>query len=114
MDIKVVLHVDSDMEERLAMALNNITNLLKEVSHENASIYLLINGPAVKLLRNNRMYADKFKELSIKGVQFLVCNNSLAKTGIDRDELPDCCEVVPAGILELIRLQNKGCAYVKP
>ena len=29
-------------------------------------------------------------------------------------ELIDGCEVVPAGIVELIRLQQEGFAYIKP
>lgn len=50
------------------------------------------------------------QRLSGKGVRFLVCNNSLNNFGIGQDELVESCEVIPAGIVELIRLQTNGYA----
>jgi hypothetical protein len=44
----------------------------------------------------------------------MVCNNALSMSGINPAELLDLCEVIPAGIVELIRLQHEGFAYVKP
>lgn len=116
MKTKVVFHVDWDNEEALIMALNNMENLLKEVPAEEAVIYLVANGVAVKLFQRERvaMYTTRIGKLSDVGVRFFVCNNSLRNLGIDRDDLMESCEVVSAGILELIRLQAEGCAYIKP
>jgi len=116
METKVVFHIDWDNEEALIMALGNMENLLKEVPAEEASIYLVANGVAVKLfqLECATRYISRVENLSDVGVRFLVCNNSLRNLGIDHDELLGSCEIVPAGILELIRLQVEGCAYVKP
>ena len=116
MRTKVVFHVDWDNEEALIMALNNIENLLKEVPAEKAAIYLVANGTAVKLFRRERggMYASNIGKLSDSGVRFFMCNNSLINLGIDRDEIMKSCDVVSAGIMELIRLQAEGCAYIKP
>lgn len=116
MTIKVVFHIDWDDEEPLIMALNNMENLLKEVSAEDAAIYLVANGVAVKLFQLERatQYAPRIEKLSITGVRFLLCNNSLRNLGIKRDELAAPCEIVPAGIMELIRLQAEDYAYVKP
>ena len=116
MNIKVVFHLDWDNEDPLTMALNNMENLLKEVSAENAAIYLVANGVAVKLFQRERAkrYASRIESLSANGVQFLLCNNSLRNLGIKHDDLMAQCEVVPAGVLELIRLQSKECAYIKP
>jgi uncharacterized protein len=113
---KVVFHVDWEKEECLVMALNNIKNLLKEIPSEQASIYLVANGASARLFRRERalQYAPDMEHLSRKGVRFLVCNNSLNNFGIGKDELAESCEVIPAGILELIRLQNEGYAYIKP
>jgi len=116
MEVKVVFHLDWDEEDRLIMALNNITNLLKEVPAEDASIYLVANGVAVRLFQRDRarQHASRIEELSKVGVRFFVCNNSLRNLDIDREELFKQCEVVPAGVMELIRLQAEGCAYIKP
>jgi intracellular sulfur oxidation DsrE/DsrF family protein len=116
MKIKAVLHIDWDQEDRLKMALNNISNLIHEITAEEADVYLVVNGHAVNLLRRERSvhYAAKIKKLSEMGVHFLVCNSSLTSLGVDRSELIRPCEIVPAGIMELIRLQQEGFAYIKP
>ena len=116
MKTKVVFHIDWDNEEPLIMALNNMENLLKEVPAEEAVIYLVANGVAVKLFQLERaaQYISRIEKLFDIGVRFLVCNNSLRNLGIECDELMESCRIVPAGILELIRLQDEQCAYIKP
>ena len=114
MKTKVIFHIDWDNEDALIMALNNMENLLKEVPVEEAAIYLVANGVAVKLFQRATPYTSRIEKLSDVGVRFFVCNNSLRNLGIERDELMESFEIVPAGILELIRLQAEGCAYIKP
>ena len=54
MEKKVVFHIDWENEEALIMALNNMENLLKEVSVKEATVYLVANGVAVKLFQRER------------------------------------------------------------
>jgi len=98
------------------MALNNIDNLLKATSADKATVYLVANGTAVRLFQHERAseYASRIQRLSELGVQFFLCKNSLNNLNIRREDLLAPCQVVPAGIVEIIRLQANGCAYVKP
>ena len=116
MEIKIVFHVNRDDEETLLIALNNMENLLKTVHDQQAAIHLVANGMAVKLFQGERaaQYASRIENLAGNGVRFAVCNNSLNSLGINPAELLEPCQVVPAGILEIIRLQAERCAYVKP
>ncbi len=116
MTTKVVFHVNRDDEETLLMALNNMENLLKNVPADEADVYLVANGVAVRLFRRERagQYASRIESLSGAAVHFFVCNNSLNSLGIKDEELLESCQVVPTGIVEIIRLQAEGCAYVKP
>ena len=116
MRTKVVFHLDWDEEKRLVMALNNITNLLKEVPSTEAAICLLANGSAVGLFQRDKTasYGLRVEELFGKGVRFLMCNNSLKNLNLDPGEMLPGCEVVKAGIVALIELQADGYAYIKP
>jgi intracellular sulfur oxidation DsrE/DsrF family protein len=116
MKVKAVFHLDRDVEEDLNMALNNISNLLKEVSPSDSSIYLVANGHAVKLFEKERLchFAGRIAHLSADGVRFLVCKNSLIGLHMSSENLHKSCEVVPAGIMELVRFQHQGFAYIKP
>ncbi len=75
----------------------------------------MAHSSAVKLFRKDgdAGLALEMDELTREGVRFPICNNSLAKLKIDRAGLLELAEVVPAGIVELIRLQQEGFAYVK-
>ena len=116
MKASVVFHLDWDNEDALLMALGNTGNLLKEIAADDAEIYMVANGDAVKLFLRQRAarYADRINDLSEADVDFLVCNNSLVRLDIKPEELLEACRVIPAGIIEIIRLQAEGCAYVKP
>lgn len=98
------------------MALNNIENLLREVSAGRAAVHVVANGSAVGLFRRERAggYAVRIGALAADGVRFSICNNSLNTLGMGREELLESCGVVPAGIIEIVRLQVEGYAYIKP
>jgi uncharacterized protein len=116
MQAKVVMHLDWDQADVLKMGLENIRNLLKAVSPTQAAVRFVLNGKAVVLFRKDRIgeHHEPVIELMASGVRFCLCRNALAKNGIDASDLVDGCEIVSAGILELIRLQQEGYAYIKP
>lgn len=116
MNVKVVFHIDFDDEKVLLMTLGNCKNLLKEVDAKQSSVCILANGSSVNLLRKNTLadYISDIDALSIAGVQFFVCNNSLNKFDLALEDMLPVCETVKAGVLKLIELQNDQFAYIKP
>jgi len=116
MTVKAVIHVDSEDSKVLALALGNIRNLLDQIPDEPSDVRMIVNHYAVNFFKKEDAgkYADIIAGLAGKGVRFLICNNSIQRLGIDRTALLEPCEVVPAGIVELVRLQSQGFAYVKP
>jgi intracellular sulfur oxidation DsrE/DsrF family protein len=114
--MKAVVHVDLEDESRLVEALANIRNLLDDAGDNGVEAVLVANGAAVRLLQKGKSgKAEKLiTELLARGVAFRVCGNALRHYRVERDSLPDAWEVVPAGIVELVRLQDEGAAYVKP
>ncbi|MGO9566812.1 MAG: DsrE family protein [Desulfomonilaceae bacterium] len=113
---KVVFHLDWDQGERLVLALENIKNLFKEVPPQQCLVSVVANGKAVNLFRKDKVgeRATDMTDLHKLGVSFKMCRNALAKNKIEKTDLFEVCEIVPAGILELINLQHEGFAYVKP
>ena len=116
MKTKAVFHIDWEKRENLVMALNNIKNLFKAVPVEDAVVHVVANGPAVNLFKKDgsQETAWDIQALSEQGVLFLLCSNSLNNFGLSPDDLIGCCKTIPAGVVELIRLQNEGFAYIKP
>ena len=118
MKFKVVFHVNTDEEGPINTAFVNIQNLLKEeeIMEKGAEIILLLNGPGILRLKKTQdgNEQDTVTLLSEKGVRFQICNNSLKKFSLSKDEMHPSCEVVPAGVMALIKLQADGYAYIKP
>jgi len=57
-------------------------------------------------------YIPLMEALHRQGVEFRVCNNSLGALGIGMDDLHPFMKVVPAGILQLTKMQMQGYAYI--
>ncbi len=115
MPMNAVIHVDQEESAVLTTALGNIRNFLDQVQAP-SDLRLVVNHNAVKFFaaENAQKIAATVSELASQQVRFLICGNSLSRLSIDPASLLPQCEVVPAGIVELIRLQAEGFAYVKP
>ncbi len=113
---KAVFHIDLKDEQRFILALGNITNSLAALEGTKSDFILLANGPGVAMLAGKQVekHLTQIQELVEAGVRFQACNKALEKFNISREDLTDTVEVIPAGIIGLIDLQNDGFAYIKP
>jgi intracellular sulfur oxidation DsrE/DsrF family protein len=74
------------------------------------------NGEAVDFLKASAPPGNKElpERLAGAGVLFTACRNALRARGIPESGLWPFVQIVPAGVLELIRCQREGYAYIKP
>ena len=115
MNYDLVVHVDLNDAGILGLALNNIANYCAALPDEKFRVRMVVNGPAVQLFRRATCpHAERISELSAKGITFALCANALRSFSVASEELLPSCEIIPAGIVELIRLQREGFAYIKP
>lgn len=116
MSYKAVFHVDQRDAQVFNLALNNVLNLLNAIPGQEHELFVLLNGPAVALMAGADVvpFQERIEELAGKGVRFQVCANALQRFEVSREDLTGRCEVIPAGIVGLIDLQNQGFAYIKP
>lgn len=112
---KVIFHIDEMNKWKLL--LTNVSNLLDAIDNENFFVEVLANSEAVKYYDTTQDLAtdiNTMKNLNINGVKFVACNNALMANNIERNNLINFVEIVPAGVLELVVKQNEGYAYIKP
>ncbi len=117
-DVKVVYHVNTGIETTAAI-LNNVRNHLS--ADPTAKIAVVTHGPGIDFLlegakdSKGREFSGVVGDLSSKGVQFRVCNNTLQTRNIDASKVLMEAKVVPSGVAEVARLQAKeGYVYLKP
>jgi intracellular sulfur oxidation DsrE/DsrF family protein len=116
MGYKAVFHIDLEDDQLFNLCLNNITNTLDALKDTDTDFVLLANGPGVAMLAGETVYLyfERIKQLLDAGVRFQVCNRALEKFEIEPKDLADGVEIISAGIVGLIDLQNDGFAYIKP
>ncbi|MCL2341483.1 MAG: DsrE family protein [Proteobacteria bacterium] len=113
---RAVFHIDLDEAKPLTIALANVGNLLRAIPEKHYDLIVLFNGPAVRLLQAEQCapFREEIWQLQQARVAFKVCRNALNRFNVDPDSLIDGCEIIPAGIVALIELQQDGYAYIKP
>jgi intracellular sulfur oxidation DsrE/DsrF family protein len=114
MNYDAVFHCDNDGAS-LKIALTNITNLFKALETDSFTAVLLVNGPGIKLMaRDNEEFAGEIRRIKELGAVIRVCRNAMNHFGLTPEQICPECDIVPAGVIELIDLQRKGYAYIKP
>lgn len=110
----VVFHIDK-ADSSLMVAFRNFLNYAAALVTENYQAVLVVNSAAVTLLKADNVGIKEFVERAVAaGLSVRVCANALADNEIRPEELYPQCDVVPAGIVEIVRLQGEGFAYIKP
>lgn len=115
MDYNLLLHIDSKDENVMRMVLRNANNYLNALPQEKFELDIVANGGGVvHFTRGHADFARLVEELAQRGVKFKLCANAMNDHGLTKDMIWPVCQVVPAGLVEIVRLQRSGFAYVKP
>ena len=115
--VKVVFGV-SDPGAQLKESLINAAYTIKYLKPRKIPyrIQIVLYGKAVlsatPFSENYSGYGPMFESLHDAGVEIRVCNNSMHALRVSADDLYPDMEVVPAGILQLIKMQMQGYTYI--
>jgi intracellular sulfur oxidation DsrE/DsrF family protein len=115
--VKAVYHVPDDQNAMLAM-MNAANHLAADPS---AKIVVVALSRGVKAFvfgaqdATGKPYADWVEQLTARGVEFRMCQNTMTALKIAKSDLVDKVQVVPSGVAEIARLQaREGFVYVRP
>ncbi|MEN9656237.1 MAG: hypothetical protein RL311_1198, partial [Bacteroidota bacterium] len=81
----------------------------------NAKYEVVVYNQGVELvMKNNTKYQARLQSLKAKGVNFVVCENTLKNRKISKDAFPEVLVgFVPAGIAEIVEKQEEGWSYIR-
>jgi hypothetical protein len=91
--------------------LRQLTNLLEAM--EDVDIEVVTHSYGIDLLLTGTPFQDVIHKLERRGVNFLVCENTLRHEKLDRSRLLDSVNTVPAGVAHIVRRQAEGWSYIK-
>lgn len=115
--VKIVFGV-SDPGGQLKETLTNAAYVIRDLESRGTAyrIEIVLYANAVRATdafgQRYVGYAPLLAALAKQGVQFRVCYNSLASLHLDPANVYDYMKVVPAGILQIVKKEMQGYAYV--
>jgi len=119
---RVVIQVSENDPKIMNLALNNAENLTKfyEQAGETVQIEIIAYGPGLNMVRSDTSpvrarlagLAGRPQPVTVSG-----CSNTLTaqskQEGKEITLLPEA-QLVPAGIVRIVQLQEQGWTYIRP
>lgn len=111
---KVVFQISDPEPARWNLALNNVRNFQTELPDDVSDIEVVVYGPGIALLRKESTLAQRVADTLKNGVKVVACENTMHAMKLEyKDMLPDI-GYVKAGVVELVKKQQQGYAYIRP
>jgi len=110
---QAIFAVSDDDTKRWNLTLGNIGNAIEGIGAGAADIELVVYGPGIAMLKKDSPVADKLAAAQARGVRIVACQNSMRGYHLEQSDLAPGVGTVPSGVVELIRRQHAGYAYVR-
>jgi intracellular sulfur oxidation DsrE/DsrF family protein len=110
---QAIFAVTDDDAKKWNLTLNNLGAALEGIGANAADLELVVYGPGIAMLKKDSPVADRIAAAQSKGVRFVACQNTMRAFHLEQSDLAPGVGVVPSGVVELIRRQHAGYAYVR-
>jgi intracellular sulfur oxidation DsrE/DsrF family protein len=111
---RVVFQVSDDDAKKWNLALNNVKNIQQELGAANVDIEVVAYGPGIGMLKFESSVAERVDEAIKSGVKIVACENTMKAQKLGKSDMMSTIAYVPAGVIEIIKKQNEGYAYIRP
>lgn len=111
---RVVFQVSDNDPARWALTLNNVRNVQLDLADDGVKVEIVAYGPGIGMLKGDSSMARRIADALKDGVNVVACENTMkAQKLVYADMLPNI-GYVPSGVVELMRKQQQGYAYIRP
>lgn len=111
---QVVIQVSDDDAKKWNLALNNAKNMQQELGAANVDIEMVVYGPGIGMLKFDSAVANRVDEALNAGIKVVACENTMKAQKLSKSDMMSTIAYVPAGVVEIIRKQRAGYAYLRP
>lgn len=111
---QVVFQVSDDDPKKWNLTLNNVKNIQDELGKDNVVVEIVAYGPGLNMLKMESPVGGRVGEAIQTGVQIVACRNTMRNQKVTKANMLGGIGYVEAGIVELIKRQEEGYAYIRP
>ena len=111
---KVVFQVTDNEPQKWYLTLSNAKNVQQELGRKNVQIEVVVYGPGLDMVLLETEIAEKIDEAVSRGVKIVACENTMIGRKLTHADMYPSIGYVKAGVVELMKLQREGWAYIRP
>lgn len=110
---RVLLEVNQNSPATWAVTISNLRTMEKVVGMNTAHAEVIAWGPGIHMLLKHSPVAQDIQSLSMYGIEFAACHQTMMAMHIKKSQLASGVTVVPGAIAEIIRRHNQGWTEIK-
>ena len=111
---RLVLQVSDADPAKWALALNNAKNVQQELGAGKVDIEIVAYGPGIGMLKAEAPIANRISEATQAGIKVVACENTMTVQKLTKADMHAAIGYAPSGVVEIMKRQGEGYAYVRP
>lgn len=111
---KVIFQVSDNNPHKWNLTLNNVRNLQKALGKERVRIEVVAYGPGIGMLKMDSVVGNRVNKAVKNGAKIMACENTMRGKHLSKSDMLPSVGYVPAGVVELMKKQEQGYAYIRP
>jgi intracellular sulfur oxidation DsrE/DsrF family protein len=110
---RALFQVTDNDPARWNMILNNMTNLKEGVGSEGVEVELIAYGPGILMLKADSPVKHRIADAMKSGVHVNACQNTMTGMKLTPADMQPEIGYVPSGVVEVMKKQQQGWAYIR-
>jgi len=111
---KVVFQVSDGDAAKWNLALNNARNVQQDLGADKVQIEIVAYGPGIGMLKADSPSSNRVADAVKSGVEMVACENTMTAQKLTKADMIASIGYVPAGVVQLMKRQSQGWAYIRP
>jgi uncharacterized protein len=111
---KLVIQVSDGDAGKWNLALNNAKNVQQAYGADKVDIEIVTYGPGIGMLKMDSVIANRIDESKKAGVSIVACQNTMKNMKLTNDDMLPNTSYAPSGVVEIMKKQGEGYAYLRP
>lgn len=111
---KVVFQVSDADAKKWNLTLNNAKNVQAAIGPDKTEIEIVAYGPGIGMLAADSAVGSRIGEALASGVKVVACQNTMNAMKLKPEDMLKGIGYVEAGVVELMKKQQEGYAYIRP
>lgn len=116
-DTKIVLQISDNDPSKQVLVLDVASNLIKHYGPDAIDIEIVAFGSGLRLLMKDNVNSKRIQGLASNNVKFSACGNTHKKMTELLGKPPvlnNNAQMVEAGVVRILELENQGYILIKP